>query len=92
MADETPEALPDWGEAAPDWGEAPGALKQLAQAFKMASRSGLFKRDPELRRVFKDNESLLTYVAQQEEIEAASQKLEPYRAEFDRLCHDAAAY
>jgi hypothetical protein len=92
MADETPEALPDWGEAALDWGEAPGALKQLAQAFKMASRSGLFKRDPELRRVFKDNETLLTYLAHQEEIEAASEKLEPYHAEFDRLCHDAAAY
>jgi hypothetical protein len=92
MAAENPEALPDWGEAALDWGEAPGALKQLAQTFKMASRSGLFKRDPELRRVFKDNETLLTCLAHQEEIEAASEKLEPYHAEFDRLCHDAAAY
>src|SRR5208337_2361750 len=59
MADETTEALPDWGEAALDSGEAPGALKQLWQAFKMANRAGLFKRDPELRRVFKDNETLL---------------------------------
>ena len=92
MAEETPETLPDWGEAALDWGEAPGAVKQLAQAFKMASRSGLFKRDPELRRLFKDNETLLTYLAHQEEIQAASEKLEPYHAEFDRLCHDAAAY
>ena len=92
MAEETPEALPDWGEAALDWGEAPGAVKQLAQAFKMASRSGLFKRDPELRGVFKDNETLLTYVAHREEIEAASEKLEPYHTEFERLCHDAAAY
>jgi hypothetical protein len=92
MADETTEALPDWGEAALDWGEAPGALKQLAQACKLANRAGLFKRDPELRRVFKDNQTLLTYLAHQEEIEAASEKLEPYHAEFDRLCHDAAAY
>jgi hypothetical protein len=90
--DETPEALPDWGKAAPAWGEAPGALKQFAQAFKMASRSGLFKRDPELRRLFKDNETLLTYLAHQEEIEAAAEKLEPYHADFDRLCRDAAAY
>jgi len=92
MADEAPEALPDWGEAALDGVEAPGVLKRLAQTFKMASRSGLFKRDPELRRVFKENETLLTYLAHQEEIEAASEKLEPYHGEFDRLCHDAAAY
>ena len=92
MANETTEALPDWGEAALNWGKAPGALKQLAQAFKTASRSGLFKRDPALRGLFKDNETLLTYMAHQEEIEAASEKLKPYHAEFDRLCHDAAAY
>jgi hypothetical protein len=91
-ADETPEALPEWGEAALGWGEAPGAMKQLAQAFKMASRSGLFKRNPELGRVFRENETLLTYLAHEEEVQAASEKLEPYHAEFDRLCHDAAAY
>jgi hypothetical protein len=85
MADNASEALADWGEA-------PGAMNQLAQAFKMASRSGLFKRDPALRSVFKESETLLTYLAQQEEIEAASEKLEPYHAEFDRLCHDAVAY
>jgi hypothetical protein len=92
MADETTEAPPDWEEAALDWGDAPGALKQLSHAFTMASRSGLFKRDPELRRMFKDNAILLTYRAHQGEIEAASEKLKPYHAEFDRLCHDAGAY
>ena len=65
--DETLEALPDWGKG-------PGAFKPLAQAFKMASRSGLFKRDPELRRLFKENETCLTYMAHQEEIETASKK------------------
>ena len=92
MADETPEALPDWSQAVADWGEAPGAMKQLAQAVKMAERSGLFKRDPELRRLCKENEPFLTYLAHREEIEAASKKLEPYHGEFERLCHDAAAY
>ncbi len=85
MVDGTPEALPDWCEA-------PGVMKEFAQAFKAASRSGLFKHDPELRRMFKDNETLLIYLAHQEEIQAASEKLEPYHTEFDRLCHDAAAY
>ena len=42
--------------------------------------------------MFKDNETLLTYMAHQEEIEAAAEKLIPYRAEFDRLCHEAAAF
>lgn len=92
IANKTTEALPDWAEAALDGDEAPGAIKQLSQAFQMASRAGLFKRNPELRRVFKENEILLTYAARQEEIHAASEKLEPYRAEFERLCHDAEAY
>jgi SEC-C motif-containing protein len=92
VADRPLEALSDWAEAAPACGNSPGALKQLAQAFKMASRTGLFKGDPELRRFFKDNETLLTYVAHEEEIHAALEKLKPYYAEFDRLCQDAPAY
>ncbi len=92
MADGTPEEFSGWGEAPPDWGDSPGPLKQLARAFNMASRSGLFKRDPELRRMFKDNETLLTYLAHEEEIHAASEKLEPYHAEFATLCQDAVAY
>lgn len=92
MANETTEPLPDWAEAALDGDEAPGALKHLSQAFQMASRAGLFKRDPELRRVFADHEILLNYTARQEEIHAASEKLAPYRADFERLCHDAEAY
>lgn len=85
MADDTPEALPDWGEAF-------GVMKEFAQTFKTASRLGLFKRDPELRRTFEENKTLLNYLAHQEEIEAASRKLEPYRDEFERLCNDPAAY
>jgi hypothetical protein len=92
MANETAEAFSDSDEAAPEWGKAPGALKQLSQAYKMANRSGLFKRDPELRRMFKENATLLTYAAHQQEIEAASEKLKPYHAEFDRLCQNAKAY
>lgn len=40
MADDTPEALPDWGEAFE-------AMKEFPQTFKTTSRLGLFKRDPE---------------------------------------------
>jgi hypothetical protein len=100
-ADEPPE--PNWsgpisdgpadrGHAPLDLGEAPGSMKDLAQVFKMASRSGLFKRDPELRRVFEENETLLTYLAHRDEIEATSKKLKPYYADFDRLCRDPEAY
>jgi len=85
MADDTPEALPDLSKA-------PGGLKAFAQAYKAASKSGLFKRDPELRRMFEDNKVLLNYLAHQEEIEAASEKLRPYHEEFERLCDDPAAY
>ena len=92
MSEETPEALPEWGQATLDLGGAPGPMKQLAQAFNMANRAGLLKRDPELRRIFKENETLLTYVAHQQEIEAASEKLNPYFAEFEKLYQDAAAY
>jgi hypothetical protein len=82
----------EFPEITPDWGKAPGGMKQFAHAFKMASRAGLFKRNPELRRMFKDNETLLNYLAHQDEIEAALKKLEPYHADFDRLCQDAAAF
>jgi hypothetical protein len=91
LDDRTAEALPDWGHAL-DGGETPGAMKQFKQVFKMASRSGLFKRDPELRRMFEENETLLTYMAHQEEIESAAEKLKSYREEFAKLCQDAAAY
>jgi hypothetical protein len=90
--DETPEALPDWAEAALDGDGAPGAFQQLSSAFKRASRSGLFKRYPEMRRLFKDKGTLISYLAHQEKIEAASEKLQPYHAEFDRLCQDPEAY
>jgi hypothetical protein len=41
-------------------------MRQFPRAFKVASRSGLFKRDPELKRMVKDNEALLTYLANQD--------------------------
>ena len=86
------EPLEEPGEAAPDWGGELGGLDRFGDAFKMAARSGLWKRDPELRRLFKDNELLLTYLAHQHEIEAAEEKLKPHYAEFDRFCADGAAY
>lgn len=89
---DTPESLPAWAKAALDGDAKPGAMKQLSQAFQMASRSGLFKRDPELRRVFKENEALLSYASRAEEIHAASEKLKPYYAEFEKLCRNPKAY
>jgi hypothetical protein len=35
---------------------------------------------------------LLAYLAHQDEIQAASEKLEPFQTEFDKLCQDKAAY
>jgi hypothetical protein len=43
----------------------------------MASRAGLFKRDPALRRMFKENETLLNYLAHQDEIETEGFHLGP---------------
>lgn len=74
-----------------DEGASP-ALQQFAKAYKTASRSGLFQRDPKLREMFKENQTLLVYMAHQAEIEAASKALVPYHAEFDQLCRDAEAY
>ena len=84
-ADDTPGAVADWGDT-------PDALAQFSQVFKLADRSGLFERDPKLRRMFKENETLMTYLAHQEEIEAATEQLKPHQTEFERLCDDEAAY
>jgi SEC-C motif len=70
----------------------PRSYKGLKDALKKLTGSGQLKRDPELRRIFKDNETLLTYLASQEEIESASAKLAPYEEEFGRLADDNEAF
>jgi hypothetical protein len=84
-ADENPREFAEWGEPREPLG-------LFTKVVKMASRSGLLKRDPELRRLYKENEGLLTYAAQMEEVRASSARLEKHRADFDRLCLDQAAY
>src|SRR5712671_3515990 len=39
-----------------------GNFKNISDVFKLASSSGLMKRDPGLRKIFKENETLLTYL------------------------------
>jgi hypothetical protein len=58
----------------------------------MAARSGLLKRDPELRRLFQDNETLINNAASCLEIEAATAKMEPYDEEFRKLLEDQPAF
>src|SRR5207249_8502405 len=69
----------------------PGHFKSISEVFKLAASSSLMKGTPELRRIFKENKTLLTYLGRQQEIEAACAKLEPYEEEFQRLLNDDAA-
>ncbi len=75
-----------------DLGQGAGVFGNIGQIFKMAKNSGLLKRSPELRQLFRENEYLLNYAKHHTEIEAASAKLEPYEEEFQALFQDRKAF
>jgi hypothetical protein len=75
-------------EVMPKESPSPADPKNIKDVVKLLTRSGLMKRDPELCRLFKENETLLTYVANEQEIEAAYAKLKPHAEEFRQFFHD----
>src|SRR5437867_12737466 len=62
----------------------------MSDVVKLAAGSSQMKRDIGLCRIFKD-ETFLTYLGRQQEIEAACAKLEPYEEKCLGLLHDDAA-
>lgn len=87
-----PQADHDPGEASPEWRGGLPRFKNVQEVFKMATRTDWLKRDPELRRLVKENETLFNYLGSEKEIEAALAKLEPYGGEFRKLAGDEAAF
>ncbi|HEV2391457.1 MAG TPA: SEC-C domain-containing protein [Verrucomicrobiae bacterium] len=87
---EPPEEAPFEGleEAAPDWKPTPENLKNFGSLFKSLESSGMLKRDPELRRLFDENEVLIRYVNCEQEIEAASKELTLHEDGFKKLAAD----
>jgi hypothetical protein len=67
-------------------------FKNYKDVFKMVTNSSLVKSDPKLRRIVEGNETLFTYLANEDEITAALAKVEPYKDEFRRLVEDQTAF
>src|SRR5690348_15551071 len=80
MTDESPDNL-SARDSAERWDEDPVFLRRLAQAVGTGKSWAPLLGDPKLRQLFKGQETLLAYIAQREEIEAAAETLVPYTPE-----------
>lgn len=65
-----------------------GLPSKTADVMGWLARSGLIKRDPALRRLFKGKETLLKYMEHQQAIDAAFEKLVAHEEEFLKLLDD----
>jgi hypothetical protein len=74
------------------WGSARAATRNPAEFLKAVAKTSFVKRDPELRRLFKEDESLFNFLGAQAEIEAATAKIKAYEEEFDKLYDDKQAF
>ena len=72
----------------PDFSGGPRAFKNISDVSKLLAGSGLAKHDPEFRRIFNENKTLLAYLAREQEIEDACEKLEPYEEEFRKFLNE----
>jgi hypothetical protein len=87
--DEPPQ---DDSDGVPDLIGGPGKFKDPWRFLKSLTRSGMVKRVPGLKQVFKENETLFNFLEHEEEIEAAAAKLPASAEDFGRLVDDHEAF
>jgi hypothetical protein len=89
---EAPEPFEGVDAPALPWNPPPGGFKNAGEVFKQMTQSGFMQSDPELRRLLQGQETLLAFLGCEEEIAAATAKMEAHREEFDRLVDNEEAF
>ena len=81
----------DWEELVPELKAGSGKPRRAGQILKALAGSKFVKGDPELRRIFKENEALCDFIGHEDETEAALDQMKPHHKEFERLLEDTRA-